>query len=123
MLSLAPICAMAITGCAARDNDRLTLGKPGDGVALGIVQEDAAMSPAAGPSVTGTDRSAWEETTVLVPLDGTDACAFGSSCASRAANARHAGGYPKPEEAVDLRRADEPLFGPRAWGRAPGSAQ
>jgi hypothetical protein len=69
-------CLAALVGCAARGNERQVLGAdaPGRGVVLpdiAAVQDrpEARLGDDA-PSVTGLDRSGWQASRILVPVEG-----------------------------------------------------
>lgn len=112
-----------LAGCA-KDNDRLTLGDGrGNDVVLTAMQPEPALTPAVSASVSGVDRSAWPETIGAVPMDRVDACACGSYLARCAGVARHAGRFPTPEGAVELRADAACRCGPGAsWRRSPEGA-
>ncbi len=68
LLTLAPL---LLGACVAVDNDRHTIGRT---VPVEVVSPPASRLdavPADGPSVLGADRSNWQRTEYLVPIDGT----------------------------------------------------
>ncbi|MEM1166592.1 MAG: hypothetical protein AAGI30_09925 [Planctomycetota bacterium] len=69
LLLAAPALAAVLAGCAR--NDRLTIGDLDQEltVRLPAVSEPAPLAPATGPSVTGLDRSGWQTTVIVVPVD------------------------------------------------------
>lgn len=72
VVRIAPVASVllaAAAGCAR--NDRLSIGDLDQEltVRLHAVSERDPLSPATGPSVSGLDRSGWETTVVVVPVD------------------------------------------------------
>jgi len=62
-------CSFAAAGCAHLDNDRLSLGSGEHLVNIADIAAPAPMPPASGASLSGMDRSHWEERVFLVPAD------------------------------------------------------
>lgn len=73
--TLALIClsTAAVSGCVSPDNDRITIGRSLRLEAFTpspIVDAPVRPSQVQVPSLTGVDRSNWESTLILVPVDG-----------------------------------------------------
>jgi hypothetical protein len=58
-------------GCVAVDNDRHVIGRSVPVEAVTAWSREPGATPADGPSVAGADRSTWQRTEYLVPVDGT----------------------------------------------------
>lgn len=94
----------ALAGCVAVDNDRHTIGR---GVPIETVSPppspDSRALPADGPSIAGTDRSNWQRTEYLVPVDGTyHAPSYTFGHATPTETVRQRGIDPSPVEALEL---------------------
>lgn len=121
LLSVLAMCMAS--GCAAIDNDRLSVG--GANLAPSIQRDGApaALQPAAGPSITSVDRAEWQPVSAVIPVDQTAHRALYTRLQPRyaRATARQRGEYPTPESAFDLggdagQQAWEALAGPARAG-------
>ncbi|MFM9958487.1 MAG: hypothetical protein ACKVZJ_10445 [Phycisphaerales bacterium] len=118
----ASLTAAALLSACAVDNDRLTLGDArGDDAVLSVIEPGTPLTPAAAPSVTGTDRGHWPETLAPVPMDR--ALNHGFTVNTRRwSNPRHAGRFPTAEQAVTIHTGECAWSGTNTWERLPAPA-
>jgi hypothetical protein len=91
-------------GCAAPDNDRLSLGTSADPVVvLPAIEQGPALTDATGPSITSLDRSAWAQADFVVPNDATEHYPHFTRLQPRydKGTARARGAYPTAQTALE----------------------
>lgn len=95
--------ALALTGCA-HDNDRLTLGDrtSNESVTLDTITSGPGISPAAGPSISSTQRTDWEPVTILCPPERVDSCPSLTQLQPQYSSDRRHGNYPTADSALTL---------------------
>lgn len=103
-IALVAIPLAALTGCTSPQNDRLELGTD---LLLPTFQEPVHVMSAAGPSITGLDRSNWALEVFEVPVNGVaHQPPYAPPTYDLAALPRQRGEEPTPETALDLGEPD-----------------
>jgi hypothetical protein len=101
---------VAASGCISPQNDRITIGQSTRLEAFETPQPRTVTlaERVAAPSVTGIDRSGWQQTTLLVPVDGIyHHPTYGDRVRITDKTARQRGLYPTAVSALELYNGSE----------------